>query len=133
VKNPLKKSRILQDNSITNLKFQHKPKISSFKNPHLKIDLLSRGQIPLSYYILYNESKYNIFCLGRQGRQTLSRICKFNANLILIKVLCCVLNIILKQDLKVRMLDLTSIEILWALGLLFLCVSNSTKICNQAF
>ncbi len=25
---------------ITNLKFQHKPKISSFKNPHIKIDLL---------------------------------------------------------------------------------------------
>ncbi len=101
-------------NSITNLKFQHKPKISSFKNPHLKIDLLFRGQIPLSYYILYNESKYNIFCLGRQGRQTLSRICKFNANLILIKILCCVLNIILKQDLNVQMLDLTSIEILSA-------------------
>ncbi len=28
-------------NSITNLKFQHKPEISSFKNPHIKkIDLL---------------------------------------------------------------------------------------------
>ncbi len=27
-------------NSITNLKFQQKPKISSFKNPHIKIDLL---------------------------------------------------------------------------------------------
>jgi hypothetical protein len=27
-------------NSITNFKFQHKPKISSFKNPHIKIDLL---------------------------------------------------------------------------------------------
>jgi len=36
-------------NSITNLKFQHKPKISSFKNPHIKIDLLlPRGQNPLS-------------------------------------------------------------------------------------
>jgi len=23
---------------ITNLKFQHKPKLSSFKNPHIKID-----------------------------------------------------------------------------------------------
>jgi len=41
-------------NSITNLKFQHKPKTSSFKNPHIKIDLLllPRGQIPLSYYTL---------------------------------------------------------------------------------
>jgi hypothetical protein len=28
-------------NSITNLKFQHKVKISSFENPHIKIDLLS--------------------------------------------------------------------------------------------
>jgi hypothetical protein len=42
-------------NSITNLKFQHKPKLSSFKNPPIKIDLLPRGQNPLSYYILYNE------------------------------------------------------------------------------
>jgi hypothetical protein len=25
-------------NSRTNLNFQHKPKLSSFKNPHLKID-----------------------------------------------------------------------------------------------
>jgi hypothetical protein len=35
--------------SIPNLKFQHKPKkISSFKNPHIKIDpLLPRGQNPL--------------------------------------------------------------------------------------
>jgi hypothetical protein len=33
---------------ITNLKFQHKPKTSSFKNPHIKIDLLlPRGEIPL--------------------------------------------------------------------------------------
>jgi hypothetical protein len=41
-------------NSIINLKFQHKPKISSFKNPHIKLDLLllPRGQNPLSYYTL---------------------------------------------------------------------------------
>jgi hypothetical protein len=41
-------------NSITNLKFQHKPKTSSFKNPPIKIDLLilPRGQNPLSYYTL---------------------------------------------------------------------------------
>ncbi len=25
-------------NSVTNLKFQHKPKLSSFKNPHIKIN-----------------------------------------------------------------------------------------------
>jgi len=40
-------------NSVTNLKFQHKPQISSFKNPHIKINLLllpSMGQNPLSYY-----------------------------------------------------------------------------------
>ncbi len=60
-KNPLKEyqnpSRYY--NSITNLKFQHKPKCHLFKNPHIKIDLLlllPRGQNPLSYYILYNES-----------------------------------------------------------------------------
>jgi hypothetical protein len=41
-------------NSVTNLKFQHKPKRSSFKNPHIEIDLLllPRGQNPLSYYTL---------------------------------------------------------------------------------
>jgi hypothetical protein len=57
-------------NCITNLKFQHNPKYHLSKNPHIKIDLLSRGQNPLSYYILYNESKHNLFpCLGRQGQQ----------------------------------------------------------------
>jgi hypothetical protein len=39
-------------NSITNLKFQHKPKISSFKNPQIKIGLLTRSQNPSSYYTL---------------------------------------------------------------------------------
>jgi hypothetical protein len=41
-------------NSITNLKFQHTAKISSFQNPHIRIDLLllRRGQNPLSYYTL---------------------------------------------------------------------------------
>jgi hypothetical protein len=34
-KSSKKKTQILQD-IITNLKFQHKPKISSFKNPHVK-------------------------------------------------------------------------------------------------
>jgi hypothetical protein len=36
-------------NSIINLKFQTQAKISFFKNLHIKIDLLSKGQKPLSY------------------------------------------------------------------------------------
>jgi hypothetical protein len=46
--------RILQKKpkSITNLKFKTQAKISSFKNPHIKINLLPRGQNPLSYYAL---------------------------------------------------------------------------------
>ncbi len=54
-KNPLKETKMLQDIiTLTNLQFQHKPKakISSFKNPHIKIDLLPRAQNPLSYYTL---------------------------------------------------------------------------------
>jgi hypothetical protein len=41
-------------NSMAILKFQHKPKIPSFKNPQIKINLLlpSMGQNPLSYYTL---------------------------------------------------------------------------------
>jgi hypothetical protein len=38
-KNPLKETKILQDiiiTLITNLKIQHKPKLSSFKTPHIK-------------------------------------------------------------------------------------------------
>jgi hypothetical protein len=50
-------------NSITNLKFQHKPKYHLSKIPPIKIDLFPRGQNPLSYYILYNESKHNILAL----------------------------------------------------------------------
>jgi hypothetical protein len=41
--------------SITNLKFLTQDKTSSFKNPHIKIDLLlllPRGQNPLTYYAL---------------------------------------------------------------------------------
>ncbi len=63
-KNPLKENQNPSSyyNSITNLKYQHKPKLSPFKNPHIKIDLLlpSMGQNPLSYYTLYSESKHNI-------------------------------------------------------------------------
>jgi hypothetical protein len=39
-------------NPIINLKFQHKPKYHLSKIPHIKIDLLPRGQNPLSYYTL---------------------------------------------------------------------------------
>jgi len=48
-------SRYYYNSIITNLKFQHNlAKISCFKNPHIKIDLLlPRGQNPLlSYYTL---------------------------------------------------------------------------------
>jgi hypothetical protein len=57
-------------NFITNLKFQHKPKSSS-KNPHIKIDLLPKGQNSLSY-ILYNESKQNIFALVGKANKSRS-------------------------------------------------------------
>ncbi len=63
-------------NSITNLKFQHKPKWWSFKNPPIKIDLLllllllPRGPKSLKLTtILYNESKHNILAwVGRPTR-----------------------------------------------------------------
>jgi hypothetical protein len=61
LKNPLKRNQNLSKyyNSIINLKFQHKPKY------HLsKIDPLPRGQNPLSYTLLYNESKYTILALA---------------------------------------------------------------------
>jgi hypothetical protein len=61
---PLKETEILQDIIITlynQSQVSAQAKISSFKNPHIKIDLLPRGQNPLSYYILlYNVSKHNI-------------------------------------------------------------------------
>jgi hypothetical protein len=37
---------------ITNLKFQTQAKISSFRNPQIKLDILPWGQNPLSYNIL---------------------------------------------------------------------------------
>jgi hypothetical protein len=48
-KNPLKETRILQEYQVST-----QAKISSFENPHLRIDLLlsPRGQNPLSHYIL---------------------------------------------------------------------------------
>jgi hypothetical protein len=40
-------------NSITNLNFQHKAKMSWFKkNPPIKIDLVPRGQNPLNYFTI---------------------------------------------------------------------------------
>jgi hypothetical protein len=53
-KNPLKETKNPSRyyNCITNLKFQHKPKYHLSKNPHVKIDILPRGQNPLSYYTL---------------------------------------------------------------------------------
>jgi hypothetical protein len=80
-KKPLKETKnpSRYHNSITNLKFQQKPKISSFKNPHIKIDLLlllllllPRG--PKSIKLLYsmrNLNTINIFALVGQGQQTL--------------------------------------------------------------
>jgi len=61
-------------NSITNFQFQHKPKISSFKNPHIKIDLvLPRGQksIKLLYSIM-NLNTISLPCSGLYSRLTFS-------------------------------------------------------------
>ncbi len=62
----LTKSGLANHPEENSVKFGFKPftwvkeaKISSFKNPRIKIDLLTRGQNPLSYYILYNESEHN--------------------------------------------------------------------------
>ncbi len=55
-----KKPKILQA-IINQSQVSTQAKISAFKNPHIKIDLLlPRDQNPLSYYTLYNESKHNI-------------------------------------------------------------------------
>jgi hypothetical protein len=56
-------------NSVTNSQVSTQAKISSFKNPHLKVLdlllllLLPRSQNPLSYYKLCNESKKTILAL----------------------------------------------------------------------
>ncbi len=57
-------------NSITYLKFPTQAKILSFKNPHIKIDLLllPRGQNPLSYYTLI--MNLNTISLPWQARPT---------------------------------------------------------------
>ncbi len=66
---------------ITNLKFQHKPKTSSFKRSSHKnrpiIIIITYGSKSIKLlYSLYNESKHNILCLGRQGQQETNRTLK---------------------------------------------------------
>ncbi len=67
-------SRYYYNSIITNLKFQHKQKISSFKNPHIKIKqtyyllLPSRGQNPLSYYNSIMNLKHNNILLALVGK-----------------------------------------------------------------
>jgi hypothetical protein len=39
-------------NFVINLKFEHDPKYQSFKNPHIKTDLIPRGKNPLNYQTL---------------------------------------------------------------------------------
>jgi hypothetical protein len=52
-KHPLKETKIPQDIiTLYYSQFSTQAKISSFKNPHIKVDLLPRGQNPLSYYTL---------------------------------------------------------------------------------
>ncbi len=53
-------------NSITNLKFQHKPKISSFKNPHIK----NRPINPKSLELIYSMMNLNTISLPWQARRT---------------------------------------------------------------
>jgi hypothetical protein len=73
-----KETKIPQD--IINLQLisqvSTKPKISSFKNPLIKIELL----------LLYDQSKHNILCLvgkGQQQRETYSRVKDTKENLLL--------------------------------------------------
>jgi hypothetical protein len=52
-KNPLKETKILQDIiTLQLISSFNEAKISSLKNPHRRMDLLPRGQNPLSYYTL---------------------------------------------------------------------------------
>jgi len=72
-KNPLKETQNASRyyNSITNLKLnKHKPKISSFTNPHVKISLLPRGQNP--FKLLYSIMNLNTisfaFLVGKANK-----------------------------------------------------------------
>jgi hypothetical protein len=49
-KHPLKETKDVITLYYSQVSIQ--AKISSFKNPHIKVDLLPRGQNPLSYYTL---------------------------------------------------------------------------------
>jgi hypothetical protein len=58
-------------NSITNLKFQHKPRYLLFKNPHIKIDLLlPRGQksLKLLQYSIMNLNTISSQQWGKKKR-----------------------------------------------------------------
>ncbi len=85
-KNPLKQrnqnpSRYYYNSIITNLKFQHKAKISSFKNPHIKMDLLlitQQGPKSIKLVILNNESQHNILALVCKA----NNICKKNIHIL---------------------------------------------------
>jgi len=57
-------------NSITNLSFNTSQNIV-FQNPHIKIDLLPRGQNPLSYY---NESKHNILAKANKIIKSIEKV-----------------------------------------------------------
>jgi len=72
--NPLKETKVFQNIITLELisSFDTSQNISSFKNPHIKIHLLPRGQNPLSYYyILGNELKHNILALVGKANKIL--------------------------------------------------------------
>ncbi len=50
-------------NSLTNLKFQHKLKISSFKNPHIKTRPIIITWGPKSLKLLYSTTNLNTISL----------------------------------------------------------------------
>jgi hypothetical protein len=59
-------------NSITNLKFQHKPKYHLSKILLSKIELLPRGQNPLSYYnSILNLNTISLPTMARPTKQLL--------------------------------------------------------------
>jgi hypothetical protein len=66
-----KRTKILQDIIIMLLiQVSTQAKISSFKNPHIRIDLLlPRAKIPQAT-ILYNECKHNILALQAMPTET---------------------------------------------------------------
>jgi len=66
-----KKNQKILQNIFHDTKFQHKPKISSFKNPHIKILdllLLPRGQNPLN--LPYSIMNLNTISLLTKARPT---------------------------------------------------------------